>query len=227
MKKKRRKKFLISGLSLILLSLVSLGLSSYAQEDRRLRLIGGLDNISRQTLLLKQSNIKRLHILEKDLAEFEEKGSKGVGNGNILYLTNKTGFSGEELDRALAGTDLYGLGEDFAQAEDKYSVNAIFLMSMAKLESGNGTSYLAKEKNNLFGFNAIDSDPINGAKTFRSQGESIAYVAQFLSENYLNEDGRFYNGISTDGVGKDYASDPDWASKVQANMIEISKALLR
>ena len=68
-------------------------------------------------------------------------------------------------------------GKDFKKAEEKYEVNAILLMGMAKHETGNGHSYLAKTKNNLFGFNAIDQDPINSANTFKDKGESIDHVA--------------------------------------------------
>ncbi|MFR2717490.1 MAG: glucosaminidase domain-containing protein [Anaerococcus obesiensis] len=94
-------------------------------------------------------------------------------------------------------------------------------MGMAKHETGNGHSYLAKTKNNLFGFNAIDQDPINSANTFKDKGESIDHVAKFLKENYLSEDGKYYNGISTKSIGKLYH--PEWSNKVDYMMREVCR----
>ncbi|MCI5840063.1 MAG: glucosaminidase domain-containing protein [Peptoniphilaceae bacterium] len=175
---------------------------------------------------LTKSKIDRRDKLQKDLDIFKDSNTKKIDKDNMFYITYKTGLSKDELEQGLKDTQLKGLGEDFKKAEEKYGINAIFLMAMAKHESGNGTSFLANEKNNLFGFNAIDQDPMGASKNFKSKAESIDYVANFLRKNYLNEDGRFYNGTSAEDINISYASDPKWAEKVESLMIEVAYNIL-
>ena len=209
MNKKRFKISFLSFLAIVLVLVISTGLekSSLAAKNKGKRdsLINGVNEISNETLTLRQSRIERFEKLEKDYKELNDKGSDELSKTSMLYLTNKTNLTAEELEYGLKNTNLQGLGKDFKKAEEKYEVNAILLMGMAKHETGNGHSYLAKAKNNLFGFNAIDQDPINSANTFKDKGESIDHVAKFLKENYLSEDGKYYNGISTKSIGKLYA----------------------
>ena len=61
---------------------------------------------------------------------------------------------------------------------------------------------------------------------FRSERESIITVAKHLKNEYLDKDGKFYNGISTDGIGTLYATDPDWSKKVDWMMIEVARAMI-
>ncbi|EEU12643.1 glucosaminidase domain-containing protein [Anaerococcus vaginalis] len=231
MNKKRFKISFLSFLAIVLVLVISTGLekSSLAAKNKGKRdsLINGVNEISNETLTLRQSRIERFEKLEKDYKELNDKGSDELSKTSILYLTNKTNLTAEELEYGLKNTNLQGLGKDFKKAEEKYEVNAILLMGMAKHETGNGHSYLAKTKNNLFGFNAIDQDPINSANTFKDKGESIDHVAKFLKENYLSEDGKYYNGISTKSIGKLYASDPEWSNKVDYMMREVCRNILQ
>lgn len=231
MKKNRIKISFLSFLAIVLVLVISTGLekSSLAAKNKGKRdsLINGVNEISNETLTLRQSRIERFEKLEKDYKELNDKGSDDLSNTSMLYLTNKTNLTAEELEYGLKNTNLQGLGKDFKKAEEKYEVNAILLMGMAKHETGNGHSYLAKAKNNLFGFNAIDQDPINSANTFKDKGESIDHVAKFLKENYLSEDGKYYNGISTKSIGKLYASDPEWSNKVDYMMREVCRNILQ
>lgn len=228
--KTKSRRIIFSFLSIALVITMAIGTDygslASKQMEKRSSLIEGINKINIQTMELYQSKMIRFDKLSKDLEDFKKQGSDGIKEDNILYLTRKTGFTAGELDSALKGTKLEGLGVDFKKAEDEMGVNAILLIAMAKHESGNGTSLLADEKNNLFGFNAIDQDPINAASKFKTKGESITHVAKFLKDNYLNKDGRFYNGISTEGIGKLYATDPHWSQKVSNMMIEVSQNML-
>ena len=231
MNKKRFKISFLSFLAIVLVLVISTGLekSSLAAKNKGKRdsLINGVNEISNETLTLRQSRIERFEKLEKDYKELNDKGSDELSKTSMLYLTNKTNLTAEELEYGLKNTNLQGLGKDFKKAEEKYEVNAILLMGMAKHETGNGHSYLAKTKNNFFGFNAIDQDPINAASKFKDKGESIDHVAKFLKENYLSEDGKYYNGISTKSIGKLYASDPEWSNKVDYMMREVCRNILQ
>ena len=115
--------------------------------------------------------------------------------------------------------------ELFYKAEQKYKVNGIFIASIGIHESAWGTSRIATDKNNLFGFTAYDSDPYNSATAFESYENAINKVAETLSTKYLHpagtkigEDliatGSYYNGTTAKSVNIRYASDEGWADKV-------------
>ena len=108
--------------------------------------------------------------------------------------------------------------EYFYNAEQKYGVNGIFIAAIGIHESGWGTSYLAKEKKNLFGYKAYDRDPINSAQDFESYEDAINTVAQALSKNYLTPSGSFYYGKTMEAVNTKYASDSAWHEKVYSYM---------
>lgn len=139
-------------------------------------------------------------------------------------VTHLSGATAEEIDSAFAGTDLHGLGEAFVKAEREHGVNAWFLASIAALESGYGTSKIARDKNNLFGFCAYDDSPYSSAKRFATREEGVDYVACFLKKEYLRNDGDYFKGLSVDAVGRTYATDPSWADKVSLIMTRLWKA---
>lgn len=115
--------------------------------------------------------------------------------------------------------------EYFYKAEQKYKVNGIFLASIGIHESAWGTSKIANDKNNLFGFTAYDSDPYNSATSFENYENAINKVAEVLSTKYLHvagtkisdeltATGTYFNGTSAKSVNVRYASDTGWADKV-------------
>ncbi len=53
-------------------------------------------------------------------------------------------------------------------------------------ESAWGTSKISKNKYNLFGYGAYDSNPYNGAYTFSNYSESIDLIARVLVKYYIN-----------------------------------------
>lgn len=115
--------------------------------------------------------------------------------------------------------------EYFYKAEQKYKVNGIFLASIGIHESAWGTSKIANDKNNLFGFTAYDSDPYNSATSFETYENAINKVAEVLSTKYLHvagtkisdeltATGTYFNGTTAKSVNVRYASDTGWADKV-------------
>ena len=96
-------------------------------------------------------------------------------------------------------------------------------------ESAWGTSKIANDKKNLFGYGAYDSNPYNGAYNFTNYSESIDLLARVFVKYYLNPKGTaisggeiatgsYYNGPTLTGVNTKYASDKNWASKVYSYM---------
>lgn len=157
-------------------------------------------------------------------------------NLNIeMDLTNKSGLTLSDYKTMLSNISLDRNGifeqnaEIFYNAEQKYKINGIFLAAIGIHESGWGTSKLASEKYNLFGYMAYDRDPYNSATTFENYENSINTVAEALAENYLyvngtkiNDDitarGTYFNGSTIQSVNQRYASDQDWYEKVYGYM---------
>lgn len=113
----------------------------------------------------------------------------------------------------------------FYEIEQKYNVNGVLLAAIGIHESAWGTSKIANDKKNLFGYGAYDSSPYSSSFTFETYSEGIELLAKVLSKYYLNEAGNkiydgetavasYYNGPTVSGINVRYASDPDWATKV-------------
>ena len=120
--------------------------------------------------------------------------------------------------------------------EKKYNLNGIFLASMAIHESAWGTSQIAQEKKNLFGYGSYDSTPYESSYEFETYEEGIENVAKSLVKYYLNPvgtkiyDGQtaeawYFNGPTLYGVNQRYASDKEWHKKVYNYMDMLYKRL--
>lgn len=133
----------------------------------------------------------------------------------------RSNASAEAINAKLKGTAMEGLGSDFIKAEEKYGINAWFLTALAVHESAYGSSAIAKDKNNLFGYQAYDATPYESARKFISPGEGIDRVAANLANAYLKEDGTYFNGYSIDAINKRYATDGNWANAVKAHMTHL------
>ena len=117
----------------------------------------------------------------------------------------------------------------FYNMEKKYNINGIFLASIAIHESAWGTSNIANDKNNLFGYGAYDESPYESSQDFTSYADGIETVAKSLVKYYLNPagtkiydgetaEGWYYNGPTVEGVNTRYASDSSWHEKVYSYM---------
>lgn len=146
-----------------------------------------------------------------------------------------SGFSLEQFRKVFSGNpkDENGIFESncdyFYYAEQEYGINGIFLASLAIHESGWGTSKIALNKNNLFGYAAYDGSAYSSAKQFDTYSEGVDLVARVLIKYYLNSsgtsiyggdvaDGRYYSGPTMKDVNRRYASDPNWANCIYSIM---------
>ena len=116
---------------------------------------------------------------------------------------------------------LKGLDKAIIDAQDTYEVNGIFLLAIIRLESGNGTSRLAKKQNNLAGIKRSK----HSYRSFASKEECIYYTADLLHRQYLTEGGRYYYGKTVRGVNIKYCSSFTWAKKIEILMVEIQREL--
>ena len=126
---------------------------------------------------------------------------------NVLTASHVTG---DELAEGLQGA-LKPYAWCFVEMEEEYGINAIFLSSVAALESGWCSTNIALNNNNLFGYKNPDGD---GFRVFSSKEESIRTVAKHLKNSYLTEDGPYYNGLSVGAINIKYCEQMDWAGKI-------------
>lgn len=106
---------------------------------------------------------------------------------------------------------------DFLEAEKIYNVNAVFLSAIAALESGWGSSSLARNKNNFFGWKGG-----SGFMSFNTPREGILFVARNLKNNYLTPGGSCFRGYEVEDVAKSYCPGGNWARQIYGimNMIK-------
>ena len=123
-----------------------------------------------------------------------------IGQYQFLQLSYNECTTAEQLNNILKGKGvLEGKGQAFIDAGKESNVSPIYLIAHSLLETGNGTSTLAKgvvvngkTVYNLFGINAVDSDPIGqGSKYAYEQGWfsvdlAIKGGAKWISSRYIN-----------------------------------------
>ena len=161
----------------------------------------------------------------------------GSTSGNLSFnmaLNKKSGLTIEQFTKALTDSKdknkiFQNNAKYFYYAEQQYNINGLFVAAIGIHESAWGTSRIARDKNNLFGYGAYDSNPYNGAYTFEDYAESIDLVSRVLVKYYLNPkgtkiydggtaNGKYYSGNTLSAVNKKYASDKHWAEGVYSHM---------
>ena len=144
-------------------------------------------------------------------------------------LRKPTNYTAEELDKVyslmnIKGSRLAGKGAIFKEAEERYQINALYLIAQSALESSWGRSQIAKDKNNFFGIGAYDTTPYDSAKSFDDVDKGILAAAKWIRENYI-DNGRTYLGNKSSGMNVLYASDPYWGEKIASIMMRINSQL--
>ena len=150
-------------------------------------------------------------IIQQQPEEPEQQSGLGV-----LSYSNLTE---EELASGLY-EPLKQYAECFIQAEKQTGVNAIFLASIAALESGWAKSEVAQNKNNLFGWTSQ-----SGYRRFSSKEDCIAFVAEQLKALYLTPEGIYFNGYEVSDVNVRYNGRKSWADTVTQIMSEITQRI--
>lgn len=119
--------------------------------------------------------------------------------------------------------------EYFYYIEKQYNINGVFVAALGIHESAWGTSKIARDKKNLFGYGAYDSNPYGRAYSFENYSEGIDLIARVLTKYYLNPagtsiynsekaSGSYYNGPTLSGINTRYATDKNWANGVYSHM---------
>jgi beta-N-acetylglucosaminidase len=103
----------------------------------------------------------------------------GAYKYQFLDLSQPNGATAEQLNKYLSGKGvLAGHGQDFIDAANEYGVSELYLVAHSMLETGNGTSTLARgvEVNgttvyNMFGIGAYDNSAVySGSRKAYTEG---------------------------------------------------------
>ena len=172
--------------------------------------------------------------------EEEVQNQESTSNQNIqkpsfgMALNKPSGLSLEQFKKVLTDSKdknkiFANNSEYFYYIEKQYNINGLFVAAVGIHESAWGTSKIALQKHNLFGYGAYDSNPYNGAYQFTDYSECIDLIARVFVKYYLNPKGTsiyggeqalgtYYNGPTLEGVNKKYATDKNWANGVYKHM---------
>ncbi|MBK1813890.1 glucosaminidase domain-containing protein [Clostridium sp. YIM B02505] len=150
----------------------------------------------------------------------------------FVRLSYVDGVTASQLNQLFSSNGvLANKGQVFIDAAKANNVNPIYLAAHAILESGNGTSTLAQgvyingtKAYNLFGIQAVDSNPMNGAnyaydKGWTSVDKAIYGGASWIASGYINnstykQDTIYKMRWNPQRPGShQYATDAEWARK--------------
>lgn len=169
------------------------------------------------------------------ISDYQDNTYSSAVNANNPYYNyyqylshrSKSSLSGQDFNQVAIdamGQTSYetskfnNIGNDFVNYQNEYYVNAMLMFGVAANESNWGRSSIARDKNNLFGHGANDSNPYYGANGYDTPGHSVQdHAWHFVSRTYLDyEDWRHYGshlGDKEGGMNVKYASDPYWGEK--------------
>ena len=157
-----------------------------------------------------QSNIQQ-HVYNDYLSS---KGYNAKPKSNNIYSLERN------------ESELWDVSDELISYQNEYGVNALLVFSLAINESGYGRSEYAVNKNNLFGWNAVDSNP-DLATDYLDAEDCLKQFMAYHIRGYLDTyDYRYFGmhvGNKGSGFNVKYASDPYWGIKIAKYAYEIDK----
>ena len=153
---------------------------------------------------------------EREYVIFTEKNIKTED------MRKKSDLTEEKLSEYLKKfPGLSGIEKALISAQEDYTVNAVLILAIIRLESGNGKSHLAKSKNNLGGLKAAAV-----YRSFDTKNDCVEYMANLLSTHYLTEGGKYYKGYTLEDIAKTYCTSSEkWTELVKNLIYEIQTSL--
>lgn len=130
-------------------------------------------------------------------------------------VTVPTELTPEQREACLIG-EMRDFHEEFNKNSDKIKYEA--LTAISALETGYFSSEVCNYYNNVGGMRNS-----NGYSTYSSKEEGIEALSDLLIEEYLNEEGSYYEGTTIVDIGKHYNPSVHWVNmyvKVRLDMEE-------
>lgn len=192
-----------------------------------------------------QRNGKWHNATQTEINKYMVPTRENIGQYKYQFL-NLEAMAGISQQDAKAYLSDKGILKDkeatFLKAAQLYNINEIYLMAHACLETGNGTSQLAKGVPykgkivyNMFGIKAYDNNPVGkGAEyayimDWTTPEKAILGGARFISDQYINNDIYKQDTLyemrwnpASPGTHQ-YATDVAWATKQSQKMEQIYK----
>jgi len=110
-------------------------------------------------------------------------------------LCTKLDLTATDMEKIIAywnansknGTNFVGHGEAFIEAAHETGLNPIYIFAHAAWESSWGNSYIARTKQNYYGINATDTEPVVNAYAMGdSMDRGIINGAEWIKENFYD-----------------------------------------
>ncbi|WP_411843225.1 N-acetylglucosaminidase [Salinicoccus sp. HZC-1] len=186
--------------------------------------------INNNTLDLKIENGSALEAEDENIRKAMDI-SQSSTDFQFLKLDETVNLTAEQLNESLKGKGiLEGHGKTFLKAQNKYNLNALYLISHAQIETGNGKSALAQGIKvedgtyyNFFGIGAFDKKAVSEGSSYAAKSDwsspekAIMGGAKFIRENYVSkgQDTLYAMRWNPENPGSHlYATDIDWSKKI-------------
>lgn len=173
--------------------------------------------------LLKQleelnESIIEIKMIQEQHRNALEETKEGLSIYSDLDAGQKVSLNADDMNRIIDGwtshinedSVLKGHGEAFIIASRETGLDPVYLLSHAIIESGSGTSYLARTRNNFFGINAVDSNPDLAYNMGDDVDQGIITGAYWIKDNFYDNG---YTSLYEMAMGG-YATNPKWASDI-------------
>lgn len=180
---------------------------THEAEDQLLKQLEELNERTKEIKLIQEKHKIALN-----------KAKEGLSIHSDLDAGQKIALNADDMNRIIDGwtshlaedSVLKGHGEAFIVASRETGLDPVYLLAHSIIESGSGTSYLARTRNNFFGINAIDSNPELAYNMGDSVDQGIIAGACWIKENFYD------NGYTSlyEMANGGYATNPKWASDI-------------
>jgi beta-N-acetylglucosaminidase len=211
--------------SILCICIIICGFSLYSRLDAFEQRVSNIETRIQKTHDAQIKLLTELEKLNESVSSMENhKGAiNDIKNDEItvhtdLNVGDRVALNADDINRIIDGWSeflaedsvLKGHGEAFIVASRETGLDPVYLLAHAIVESGCGTSYLARERNNFFGINAVDSNPNLAYDMGDEVDEGIISGACWIKDNFYDNGYTSLYAMSNGG----YASNPKWASDI-------------
>lgn len=213
---KKSKIFIIILSSLCAISIIYI-VKQYQKNKQLTSEITSLKTENEKIKISSKELKNTIDIMDKNIISLEQELKTNSSFNSFVHfnpnnITEPSGVSYEQLAYALKDTKLSAYIDSFLTVEKNYGINSLAMIGIVANESAWLNSDRTQRQNNVTGY-AVYSDSSKGV-SFSSIDESILTTAKLLQTDYINPQGRFYNGLSVSDVNIMYSSDVKWNSTV-------------
>lgn len=213
---KKSKIFIIILSSLCAISIIYI-VNQYQKNRQLTSEITSLKTENEKIKISSKELKNTIDIMDKNIISLEQELKTNSSFNSFVHfnpnnITEPSGVSYEQLAYALKDTKLSAYIDSFLTVEKNYGINSLAMIGIVANESAWLNSDRTQRQNNVTGY-AVYSDSSKGV-SFSSIDESILTTAKLLQTDYINPQGRFYNGLSVSDVNIMYSSDAKWNSTV-------------